>query len=325
MHFPSNVSFFFSLTARLCAGLFFLVGCDSGSNSGIPDHHNISSPTVEFTVDGNWQGMWAWRTWLSKRADATALHKKFLMPSAHYLNEIGNVVGGGTFPCIYDENESGAPPFTWKNAATFANQASLAAVGNDLFVFSPLSIGAGTVIEKIDEQGYSLKDFTQRNGMEIFKVSSEFLFNSNWSVDALDDVPQGSLPGCAAFGWALDEETDQLEVDAFAAIIPFVSSAGENAAVRISLSFKNTATLEERVYKNTYTDEPQLGFESVTILFGDSIWRADRAYDVERIELSVLSIGERSVDLQISGKLNEGSMFIANGSVYLDRELWIPQ
>jgi len=294
-------------------------GGDEGTNTVANNGESSVTP-----VGGDWQGTWAQQTLLTARDDASSFHKSFYSPTVHYRDADGVVFGSQFFQCM------AAPvayTFATENEWDFfhlipGGSEILAEVGSLRNLFSSTAL-LGSSIEITGPNQFILRDsLFARYGLDVRKVSSNFLANTITLVDA-PDITSNQYAACATFEWGLDLD-DKIDADSINLAIPVTLDDGSTGlfTAYFSYAFLNGFEELQRSSIDDYTSvDPLFSFARLISTVEDSL-QNKTIYNVDEPELIIDSLSDGEVTLTIRGIVDDKPI-VVKAIVYPNPADWL--
>ncbi len=294
---------------------------NSSGGTGNTNTGNTNSSLVP-PNDGSWQGTWARQTLLAAEDNASAFHRSYFLPSIHYLDNNGLIFGIQFEECMVSPITSvaGELPGSWNfflgspGVREFLSQNG--DIGNLIF---PVAFPTEN-IDVLDEQRFIYRDLLLAPyGLDIRKVSRDFLTNSIWLVDA-PGVRSEQYLGCANLFWERESDGSQTVSSLFLGI-PINLSDGQVGALTAEFTFVNTSRVDQIRDNGVFTGPYQLLDEATLRTTTTSEFDNDVAYRFDRLGVSVDLLSDNRLLITMTGEEDDIPVTI-RGIVYASPADW---
>jgi hypothetical protein len=318
-------------------GLVLLVAllisaCGGDSSTGTSGSGNLSEFTTDAAGnvgagvvppnDGNWQGTWARQTLLAAEDNASDFHQSFYLPSIHYLDDEGLSYGIQFEECMVSPISSvaGELPDSWNFFLTYPGVREFlsqnGAIGNLIY---PVAFPANN-IDVLGEQHFVYRDpVLAPYGLDIRKVSANFLTNSIWLVDAPGAQLEQYL-GCANLFWERESDRSQT-VSSLHLGIPLNLADGQLGAIAAEFTFVGTRRVDQIQDNGIFTGPYQVLDEATLRAATSAEFDDGIVYRIDRLGVSVELLSGNRLLITMTGEEDDIPISI-RGIVYANPGDW---
>ena len=301
----------------------------AGGNQSTPttgDAGNTTSGTTDTFVppnDGSWQGTWARQTLLATEDSASDFHQSFYLPSIHYADDDGLTFGIQFEECMASPIPSvaGELPDSWSFFLTYPGVREFLSQNGDIGnLIYPVAFPANSV-DVLGEQHFVYRDpVLAPYGLDIRKVSGDFLTNSIWLVDA-PGLRSEQYLGCTNLFWERDSD-GSVTVDSMYLGIPLNLSDGQLGAMTAEFTFVGTSRVDQIKANSVFTGPYQV-LDEATLRAASSAEFADGiVYRVDQLDVTVEPLSGNRLLITMAGEEDDIPVML-RGIVYASPTDWL--